>query len=85
MEPTKIIELLGGNAKTAELCEITPSAVTQWRTNGIPKAQLKFLMLARPDVFKKPSPRKHPAAIPKQKREPDPGARATSPSIEAEK
>lgn len=50
-EIDKIIELLGGCTKVAELCEITPSAVTQWRTNGIPKAQLKFLRLARPDVF----------------------------------
>ncbi|MFM9438064.1 DNA-binding transcriptional regulator YdaS (Cro superfamily) [Janthinobacterium sp. CG_23.3] len=50
--PEKVIELLGGNAKTAALCEVTPGAVSQWLHNGIPKAQLKFLKLARPDVFK---------------------------------
>ncbi|MEC5164045.1 hypothetical protein [Janthinobacterium sp. CG_S6] len=50
--PEKVIELLGGNAKTAALCEVTPGAVSQWIHNGIPKAQLKFLKLARPDVFK---------------------------------
>jgi len=53
-EAVEIIERLGGNAKTAELCEISPSAVSQWVHNGIPKAQRKFLRVARPDVFMSP-------------------------------
>ena len=51
MDTQKIIELLGGNAKTAELCNVTPSAVSQWLTGGIPDARLMYLKLARPDVF----------------------------------
>jgi DNA-binding transcriptional regulator YdaS (Cro superfamily) len=51
IEAAKVIELLGGNAKTAALCEVTPGAVSQWLRNGIPKAQLKFIKLARPELF----------------------------------
>lgn len=49
--PSKIIDALGGSSKVAELCEVTPSAVSQWREDGIPKARLMFLKLAKPDVF----------------------------------
>ena len=48
---TEIIERLGGTTKTAVLCEVTAQAVSQWRLNGIPKAQRKFLRAVRPDVF----------------------------------
>lgn len=51
LEPKEVIERLGGNAKAAELCEVTPGAVSQWLHNGIPKAQLRFIRLARPDIF----------------------------------
>ncbi|RSZ60017.1 hypothetical protein EJB06_07510 [Massilia atriviolacea] len=51
VEPGKVIELLGGNAKTAALCEVTPGAVSQWLHNGIPRTQLKYLRAVRPDVF----------------------------------
>lgn len=50
-EAVAIIELLGGTSKAAELCEVSPSAVSQWMRNGIPRGQLRFLRLARPDVF----------------------------------
>lgn len=50
-EAIEVIEKLGGNAKTAELCEVSPAAVSQWRHNGVPKGQLKFIRLARPDLF----------------------------------
>lgn len=47
-----IIERLGGTVATAELCEVTPGAVSQWKKEGgIPKGQLKFLRAIRPDVF----------------------------------
>lgn len=46
-----VIDGIGGTCAVASLCGITSSAVSQWRTNGIPKAQLNYLRLARPDVF----------------------------------
>lgn len=46
----KLIDDLGGTGKVAELCEVTPSAVSQWRKDGIPKPWRKYLALARPDV-----------------------------------
>lgn len=49
--PKEIIRRLGGSTKTAELCEITTGAVSQWKKKGIPKPRLMFLKLARPDVF----------------------------------
>ena len=49
--PDEIIDALGGTSKVAEMSDVTDSAVSQWRVNGIPKHQLKFLRLARPAVF----------------------------------
>jgi hypothetical protein len=49
--PDEIIDALGGTSKVAELSDVTDSAVSQWRTNGIPKHQLKFLRLKRPEIF----------------------------------
>lgn len=46
-----IIDRLGGTSATAKLCEIQPPSVSEWRKNGIPKPQLKYLRLLRPDVF----------------------------------
>jgi len=47
-----IIDRLGGTTAAAEYCEVTPSAVSQWKgIKGIPKQQLKFLKVARPDLF----------------------------------
>lgn len=47
----RVIDLLGGTSATAALCDVKPPSVSDWRKTGIPKAQLKFLRLARPDVF----------------------------------
>jgi hypothetical protein len=47
----KVIEAFGGNAKVAKLCDITPGAVSQWKHNGIPKAQLNYLKAKRPKLF----------------------------------
>lgn len=47
----RIIDELGGTNAVAELCEVTPQAVSQWREDGIPNARLMFLRLARPDYF----------------------------------
>lgn len=51
MDAQEIINRLGGTAKTAALCNVTPGAVSQWIPNGIPSARLMFLKLARPDAF----------------------------------
>lgn len=51
MDANKIIDALGGTAEVARLCDVQPPSVSQWRTDGIPKARLMFLRLARPDVF----------------------------------
>lgn len=58
MDPSKIIDELGGTAKVAALCEVSMAAVSQWRDDGIPKSRLMFLRLARPEVFKEPKRRK---------------------------
>jgi hypothetical protein len=50
-----IIDRLGGTSETARLCEVKPPSVSEWRKNGIPRAQLKFLRLKRPDLFE-PAP-----------------------------
>jgi hypothetical protein len=51
MDANKIIDDLGGTSALAKLCEVTPGAVSQWRNDGIPKHQMKFLRVVRPDVF----------------------------------
>lgn len=50
-DANSIIDRLGGTMATAKLCDVAPSAISQWRLNGIPKSRLMFLKLARPDVF----------------------------------
>lgn len=49
----KIIDDIGGTVEVARLCDVKPPSVSQWRTNGIPKARLMYLRLLRPDVFEK--------------------------------
>jgi hypothetical protein len=51
INPNAVIDGLGGTARTAELCELTTGAVSQWRQNGIPKPWVKFLSEMRPDLF----------------------------------
>jgi hypothetical protein len=47
----EIIEALGGSSAVADLCEVTVGAVSQWKTDGIPKARLMYLKVIRPDIF----------------------------------
>lgn len=54
MEKTvgSIVEEFGGTSALAALCEVAPSAVSQWKAkNHIPKAHIKFLREKRPDLF----------------------------------
>lgn len=50
-EACRVIDALGGTGEAARLCEVTDAAVSQWRKDGIPRARLQFLRLARPDLF----------------------------------
>ncbi len=50
MDSSKIIDALGGTAKTAALCKVSMAAVSQWRDDGIPRARLMYLQAVRPDV-----------------------------------
>ncbi|PEH83773.1 helix-turn-helix domain-containing protein [Burkholderia gladioli] len=43
-----LIDELGGTSAVADLFEIDPGAVSQWRRNGIPKPRMQFLRLAYP-------------------------------------
>lgn len=52
MDPNAIIDKLGGTNAVAKLCEIEPASVSEWRRNGIPKARLMYLRLAKPAEFK---------------------------------
>ncbi|MDF3188056.1 hypothetical protein [Pseudomonas paracarnis] len=53
MNPNEIIDALGGTFRVAELCEVRPPSVSDWRKHGIPRARMMFLRIARPEVFKK--------------------------------
>ncbi|MCR4297546.1 MAG: helix-turn-helix domain-containing protein [Gallionella sp.] len=53
MDANQIIDGIGGTVATAELCRVSPQAVSQWREDGIPEARLMFLQLARPEIFAK--------------------------------
>ncbi|MFZ6755777.1 Cro/CI family transcriptional regulator [Undibacterium sp. Ji50W] len=50
MDATKLIELLGGTTKVAEICDVTPGAVSQWKTNGVPKPWVWFFESKYPDI-----------------------------------
>lgn len=51
MNPSEIIDALGGTFRVAELCEVRPPSVSDWRKYGIPRARMMFLRIARPEVF----------------------------------
>ena len=51
MNPSVIIDALGGTFRVAELCEVRPPSVSDWKKHGIPRARMMFLRIARPDVF----------------------------------
>jgi hypothetical protein len=49
--PDTVIDALGGTSIVAALCDVSDPAVSQWRRNGIPRTQLKYLRLAKPEIF----------------------------------
>lgn len=54
-EANQVIEAFGGPSKLGALLGISKSAVSQWKQNGIPKTQMRYLRLAHPKVFKESS------------------------------
>jgi DNA-binding transcriptional regulator YdaS (Cro superfamily) len=52
MDVGMVVEQFGGTSALAVLCEVEPSAVSQWKAkNRIPRAHIKFLRMKRPDLF----------------------------------
>jgi DNA-binding transcriptional regulator YdaS (Cro superfamily) len=43
MNPTAIINILGGATKVAKLCNVSVPAVSMWQKSDIPKDKLIFL------------------------------------------
>jgi len=71
--PSDVIDRIGGTVATAGLCFVSPQAVTQWRTQGIPRARLQFLRLARPDAFEQANlPKGDLPALPVDEAQPEP-------------
>lgn len=63
MDVERIVNEFGGTGAMAALCEVDPSAVSQWKSkNHIPHAHIKFLRMKRPDLFKSETPRRVPGA-----------------------
>lgn len=50
-----IVDRLGGPTKAAQFFEIKPPSISDWLKNGVPRARLRHLRDARPDVFPQPS------------------------------
>jgi hypothetical protein len=61
LEANRIIDALGGTNKVAELCEIKPGSVSEWRVSGIPHARLMYLKLLRPELFADAEPQREAA------------------------
>ena len=43
---TKVIEVLGGTAAVARLCDVRMPSVSDWKRDGIPRARMMFLRAA---------------------------------------
>lgn len=54
MNDSTIIDALGGTGKTAALCGLHKSAISQWRKRGIPQSWRMFLKATKPGAFRKP-------------------------------
>ena len=52
MNANQVIDQIGGTSEVARICDVTVGAVSQWRTNGIPRARLMYLQVIRPDLFR---------------------------------
>lgn len=43
----QIIDALGGTGAVAELCDVKPAAVSQWRLRGIPATHFRWMKAKR--------------------------------------
>jgi DNA-binding transcriptional regulator YdaS (Cro superfamily) len=50
MTSADAIELMGGTAEVARLCEVKQPSVSEWKLSGIPRARLQYLKVVRPDL-----------------------------------
>ena len=48
-----IVEALGGTVVVAKMFDLTPTAVSMWKRNGIPKGSRMYLQATYPKMFKK--------------------------------
>lgn len=46
-----VINALGGTKAVAEICQVRAPSVSEWRTNGLPRAREQFLRLRNPEAF----------------------------------
>jgi hypothetical protein len=51
-EACRVIDAFDGTNAMARLCDIKPSSVSLWKTNGLPKAWRKYFSVSRPELFK---------------------------------
>jgi hypothetical protein len=47
----KVINGMGGTKAVADLLDIKPPSVSEWRVYGLPRARKPHLQLLRPDLF----------------------------------
>lgn len=48
---TQVIDVLGGTAEVARLCDVRMPSVSDWKRDGIPHARMMFLREARKDAL----------------------------------
>ncbi len=44
---TQVIDVLGGTAEVARLCQVAMPSVSDWKKEGIPRARMMFLQAVR--------------------------------------
>ena len=52
-DASAVIDALGGTGAVADLCQVKPPSVSEWRREGIPRAREMYLRAIRPDVFER--------------------------------
>ena len=50
MTDSELIDKLGGTFKVAEMCEVKPPSVSDWRIHGIPNSRRMYLRAIWPDA-----------------------------------
>lgn len=48
-----LIDMLGGTSRVAEIFNISPPSVSEWRKSGIPEARMMYLEVKYKSVIKK--------------------------------